>query len=218
MTVSLLPGLGLTAHAHALAARIAALQPARPSWAKLVAISGIDAAGKGTLAAATAAALEARGLRVALIGLDDWHEPAERRFGDPAGPHFYRHAFDFETVFSQLIEPLRFHRALRHETARPHPHTGAPRRIAYDFADVDVVIVEGVFLLRRDLRARYDLRVWLHCPYETALQRALARNQEGLAASQLVSDYRRIYFPAQELHLAVDRPRDAADVVVDNRF
>lgn len=209
-------GLSPAAAAPGLADRVLATRPARPSWARLVAVSGIDASGKGLLAGALAAELEARGRRVATIGLDDWHEPPEVRFGTPPGEHFYRNAFDFERLFSHVIEPLQAHRALRLEAVRPHPHTGRPLEIAYDFFDVDVVLVEGVFLLRRDLAPYYDVRLWVDCSFATALARALARNQEGLPEDRLRADYARIYFPAQRLHESLDRPRAAADVVVPN--
>jgi len=203
--------------ASELAERIVRTPPARPGWARLAALSGVDASGKGTLARATAAELERRGLGVALVGLDDWHQPPAVRFGgSEPGEHFYRHAFDFEEVFSQVVEPLRLHRELSLSVRRPHPFTGEPRTLAYDWSDVDVVLFEGVFLLRRDLRPRYDLTVWIDCPFDVALERALRRNQEGLPAAQLIEDYRRIYFPAQQFHLERDRPRESAGVVVDN--
>ena len=97
-------------------------------------------------------------------------------------------------------------------------HRAAARRGAI------VVAVSGIdasgkgtlaaFLFRRALRHRYDLSIWVDCSFEAALMRALARNQEGLPPERLLADYRRIYFPAQEIHLRRDRPRDFADVVV----
>src|SRR5262249_28451319 len=62
--------------------------------AVLIGVSGIDASGKGVVAAGIASGLSARGLRVASLALDPWHQPAAVRFGgtDP-GAHFYAHAF-----------------------------------------------------------------------------------------------------------------------------
>src|SRR2546427_375553 len=76
--------------------------------------SGIDASGKGTVAAGIEHALAAAGLRVALIGLDPWHHPRSVRFSDvdPA-EHFYANAYRFDDLFSELIDPLRAHRSVR---------------------------------------------------------------------------------------------------------
>jgi hypothetical protein len=42
-----------------------------------------------------------------------------------------------------------------------------------------VVVVEGIYLLKRELRAHHDVSLWIDCSFETALERALAREQEG---------------------------------------
>ena len=51
--------------------------------------------------------------------------------------------------------------------------------------------------------------------FETALRRALARNQEGLDEVTLRHDYATVDFPAQRLHFRRDQPRATADVVID---
>jgi len=159
----------------------------------LVAISGIDAAGKGTIARDVAGRLKAAGLRVALVGGDGWLIQGEKLDLDPdPGVAFYRRGFWFATMFEGVIDPLRRDPA------------------------IDVILLEGIFLFKRELRHRYDLSIWIDCAYETALQRALARNQENLPREQLLSDYARIYFPAQEIHLQRDNPREFAEIVFPN--
>ncbi len=67
--------------------------------AALVAVSGIDASGKGCVSARLAARLEGADVRVALTGADGWLNLPAKRF-DSANPaeHFYRHAFRFEEM------------------------------------------------------------------------------------------------------------------------
>jgi uridine kinase len=90
------------------------------------------------------------------------------------------------------------------------------RRRAYVHEDVDVILVEGIYLLRRALRPAYDLSCWIECSFRTALARAIARAQEGLSPAETIRAYRTIYFPAQEMHFRVDRPREHASVTIDN--
>lgn len=182
-----------------------------------MALSGIDGSGKSTLATQATELLTSRGRRVARITLDPWHTPWSIRYrADDPGPHFYEHAFRFDELFARLITPLRERRSLtltldliRLVDDACVPHT-------YDFKDVDVILLEGIFLLRRELRPRYDLAFWVECSFETALARALARNQEGLSQERLRQDYARIYFAAQRAHLARDTPAAHADGVIDN--
>lgn len=190
----------------------------RRDRALLTAISGIDGSGKGWTAAALARRLEARGLVTALLSVDPWQHPAAVRFGagERPGEHFYWNAIRFEELFRTVVEPLRATRALSTEVTlfRPFEKTCIQERLAW--RDVDVILLEGIFLFRRDLRPRYDLAVWVDCPFELALARALRRNQEGLRERDLREDYARIYFQAQVHHLDRDRPRERADWIYDN--
>jgi uridine kinase len=82
--------------------------------------------------------------------------------------------------------------------------------------DVDVILLEGIFLLKKDYRHQYDLSIWIECSFETALQRAVARAQEGLPPAETVRAYESIYFPAQRLHFQLDAPMRAANMVLHN--
>jgi uridine kinase len=48
------------------------------------------------------------------------------------------------------------------------------------FDNVDLILLEGIFLFKRAHQQRYDFRLWIDCSFKTALERALRRSQEGL--------------------------------------
>ena len=185
--------------------------------AVLVAITGIDASGKGYCAARVDALLAERGLRTALLNVDGWLELPHRRFSavDPAR-HFYACALRFDAMFATLVLPLRDTRSIRVDVEHADETASAYRARRYEYDDLDVIVLEGIFLLKRQLVGFYDLSVWIDCTFETALERAIARAQEGLSATETADAYRRVYFPAQRLHLELDEPRAAACVVVRN--
>jgi uridine kinase len=187
------------------------------SAATLIGISGIDGAGKGYVAARLRSGLERRGLRVALVGVDGWLNLPAVRFSetDPAA-HFYSHAIRFEEMFDRLILPLRDRRSIRLEADFTEETATAYRKHVYEWQDVDVVLLEGIFLLRRDLRRHYDLAMWIDCTFETAIERAIDRGQEGLTPEKTARAFRTIYLPAQEIHFARDDPKTSADLVVVN--
>jgi uridine kinase len=185
--------------------------------AGLVAISGIDSSGKGYITARLAEEVARRGLNPAVINIDPWHLPQTVRFSesDPGG-HFYRNTFRWDDFFRLLIEPLRAGRSIHLTTRLIEIARDRYYDYTYDFRDVDVILLEGIFVLKQEFRERYDLRYWVKCSFETALARALARNQEGLPAEEIVRDYRRIYFPAQRVHFAEDDPVAHADAIYEN--
>ena len=185
--------------------------------ALLVAISGIDGAGKGHVASRVAASLEARGVRVASLSVDPWLRLPHERF-DPSDParHFYERALRLDEMFETLVLPLRDRRSIRVEADAAEETATAYRRRLWEFEDVEVILLEGIYLFRAPYRRHYDLACWLDCSFETALERAVARGQEGLSPEETVRAYRSIYFPAQEIHFVRDDPRGSADAVLSN--
>jgi uridine kinase len=187
------------------------------SRALLVAISGIDGSGKGYVSERLAAALRRRGLQTVVLNVDGWLRPPAERFSDAdPGRHFYRNALRFDEMFSRLVLPLRDQRGVRVTMDFVEETAAQTRRQTYEFHEVDVILLEGIFLLKRELRAHYDLSIWIDCSFRTALARAIARAQEGLGPEATMRAYRSIYFPAQEQHLRLDRPRDAATMIIRN--
>ena len=201
-----------------IAARVLELsRRIRSNRSALVAITGIDGSGKGYVSAQLAGALTAARLRVARIAADGWLNLPRVRFTrtDPA-LHFYRHAMRFEEMFARLVLPLRDHRSLTLranllvETARRY------REHTYRFDNVDVILLEGIYLLKRELQSLYDLSAWVACSFRTALERAVARSQEGLPPAETIRAYETIYFPAQRIHFLRDAPKRAAAMVITN--
>lgn len=183
----------------------------------LVALTGIDGCGKGYVTAGLARALATTGHRVATLNVDGWlNLPATRFNEDCPAEHFYRHAIRFDEMFTQLVLPLRDRGAVHVEAQFAEETATQFRPHLYAFEDVSVILLEGIYLLKRDFHTYYDLSVWIDCSFETALARAVGRAQEGLTPEATVRAYRTIYFPAQSIHFARDAPRAAAGLIVRN--
>jgi len=187
------------------------------SPATLVGLSGVDGAGKGYLAGRLHARLAHAGLRVALLNVDGWlNLPPVRFGGEPPGEHFYHHALRLDEMFQRLVLPLRADRGIRLVMSYAEETATAYRDHLYAYRGVDVVLVEGIFIFKRAFRPHFDMAVWIDCTFESALERALVRAQEGLPQAETIRAYRRIYFPAQRIHLERDDPRGSADGVLIN--
>ena len=183
----------------------------------LVGVSGIDGCGKGYLAAQLQAHLALHGVIPTILNVDGWLNLPQKRFDrDAPALNFYENALRLDQFFSQLVLPLRERRSLRlvadfvEETASDY------RRHTYDYSDVAVLLVEGIFLFKPQYREYFDLTIWVDCSFPTALARAIERAQEGLSPANTIAAYETIYFPAQRIHLAQDQPREHADLIFDN--
>ena len=188
-----------------------------PERALLVGISGIDASGKGFVAARIADSLKKRGIRLAVINVDGWLNLPHVRFHrrNPAR-HFYENAIRFDEMFEEVVLPLRDTRSINVESDFAEESATTFRKHCYDFHKIDIVILEGIFLLKPAHRQHFDLTIWIDCSFATALRRAVKRCQENLPPRETEHAFETTYFPAQRIHLARDDPRSAAHIIVAN--
>jgi len=183
----------------------------------LVGLSGIDGSGKGYVAGQIEAHLGQYGVPAAIVNVDGWLNLPEERFRSSApAEHFYEHAIRFEEFFSQLVIPLRDRRSVHLVADFAEETANHFRKHTYDFKDVGVVVVEGIFLFKAQYRQLFDLAIWTECSFPAALARAIDRAQEGLSRAKTIAVYETVYFPAQQIHLVRDKPRENADLIFEN--
>jgi uridine kinase len=185
-----------------------------------VAIDGPDAVGKTTLADELAVVLDAAGREVIRASIDGFHRPrAERYRRGPDSPEgYYEDSFDYDALRRSLLEPLgpggsRDYCPAVFDFRNDRPAESSSVRASAR----SVMLVDGVFLLRPELREAWDFSVFVSAGFDEVLRRALGRDL-GLfgSADELERRYRIRYIPAQRLYFVKARPELAADAVVVN--
>lgn len=204
---------------HDLRRRIQIIRQQSPAHqATLIGISGIDASGKGYYSRLIADVLTGQGLRVALVNVDHWVTLPSQRFSrsEPAR-HFYENGLRLDAMWEEVVWPLRETRRI-HRSIDACDATNAERYLPlrFDHESIDVILLEGIFLFKKQYQGRFDLRVWIDCSFETAMRRAIRRNQEQIHESEIRRDYEVIYYPAQRLHFKKDKPQVCAEVTIRN--
>jgi uridine kinase len=185
-----------------------------------VAVDGVGAAGKTVLADELAEVLERSGRAVIRAGIDGFHHPREvRHRRGPLSPRgYYEDSFDYEAVVSRLLQPLGPCGTRRYRTAaydfRIDAPVAAPECTASDDA---VLLFDGIFLLRSELEGHWDFRVFVDASFDTTLRRALTRDLGLFGTPEAVRErYMKRYIPGELAYLREVRPRERADVVVEN--
>jgi len=121
----------------------------------------------------------------------------------------------FDEMFDRLIVPLKQNRAVT-LVAECVDAKWSRRKHRYEFRKIDIILLEGIFLLKRAYREHFDLTAWVECPFDIALERAIKRGQEELPPAETVKAFETIYFPAQRIHFTRDNPQAAADFIIQN--
>ena len=189
----------------------------RPAAVALVAIDGVDEAGKTTLARELSAAIEKRGRAVVEVSIDAFHQPSTIRYrqGRESDEGYYRDSFDLDRFREFVLEPLE---AGGSASVRRACHDlGTDARLEPDPVSVPpgaVVLVEGIFLHRPELRDAWDFSIFLRTTFEVTVARAIER--DGGDGDAVRRSYQQRYVPGQQLYLREADPERHADWVVDH--
>ncbi len=197
-----------------LAGRICALRPPHPLR---VAIDGVDAAGKTTLADELAGAVGSLGRPVIRASVDAFHRPAKLRHqrGRLSPEGYYRDTFDYAALLGSLLEPLGPGGSLEYRTASFDRAADRPLDAPLERAPGDaVLLLDGIFLLRPELFSHWDVSIFVHADFEVTVPRALRRDPGDPAETR--RRYRERYVPGQRIYLAECRPHARCSLLVVN--
>ena len=182
----------------------AAIRTLKASAARLVLIDGLGGAGKSVLAEALAGELG-----VPVLQGDDFYRPSAERQRSGHDPGAIGTSFDWRRLERQVLAPLSLG-----EEARYQRYDWDSDCLG-DWVTVprhDIVVVEGVYLLRTELRHYASVSVWVETPRDVRLARGIERDGEA-ARSRWTDEW----MPAEEAYVVAMRPGAAAMLVVDGQ-
>jgi uridine kinase len=196
-----------------LAGAVVALPPGR----RVVALDGVDGAGK-TVLARELTDLVGRHREVHRVSVDGFHRPAAQRHArGRTAETFYRDQYDHAAVRDRLVLAFRaggpWVRAV-HDVEQEVALDLEPEPAAGPDA---VLVVDGIFLHRPELADLWDLDVWLEVPFEVSVPRGNARfGAVGTQEADPASEVNARYVGGQRLYLAEVDPAARATWVLDN--
>ena len=185
--------------------------------ARIVGINGVDTAGKTRFAQDFAVFLQAQGRDVALVHGDDFHNPRViRRQGTDPVRGYIDHAFNLPLLERELLAPIQRGETFDKTLALIDLDADTPTAIRRFTVRRDtIVLVEGVLLFRPPIDTYFDLRIFLHIPFDEVLRRAATRDVPHYGDDYL-ERYKFRYIPAQQWYLETYHPAERSDFVIDN--
>jgi uridine kinase len=183
-------------------ARVEAL--VRRSRTLLIGIDGPGGSGKSTLARELAGLLD----DATIIEFDDFYRSAdERRLRSRGDADEIGGDFDWPRVLGQVLNPLAVNEAARYQRYDWDRDQLAEWHVV---APGGVVIVEGNYSTRDELRVYYDLTIWVDAPYDVRLRRGVERDGE-VSRARWVNEW----MPQEERYIVACRPAEHVDIVID---
>lgn len=184
----------------------------------LIGIDGISGSGKTTTSENVSRTLEQLGYRVHKISFDNFWSSTEdcraMRF-NPEKP-IVGSDYRWQKLRDEILIPLHEKKPVNcvvNDDSVEVDHFCAVDVISYDnlLAENDVIIVEGVFIVRDELRKYYDYSIFIKSPRKISFDRVLER--EGDYMKQWYQNY---WHPEENLYLKRQEPHTKVDWLIDD--
>ena len=166
-------------------------------------IIGID--GPGGVGKTTLASNIKKSLRdVQIVHMDDFDVPTIEKMNlsshRPVGPDTR-----WNEVFESVILPLRNGMRVYYKKydRKVDKYT---RRV--NLKPEGILVIEGVYALRRELISHYDFSIWVDCVLDVRVSRAIAR--DGEVSRDL---WEKDWLPMEEKYISIYKPNEYADLI-----
>lgn len=196
-----------------IANKIFLLQKNKPI---IVAINGIDGAGKTCFTKELRKVLDSKSGNVIYASVDNFHNPKQLRYtkGKNSAVGFYKDSYNYAKLLELLINPIlntEKYCKLKYYDAEKEEKVLSDLTV---ISNKTILILEGIFLFRPELVHLWDYKIYLDISFETALERNIIRaNNES---DVFVNRYLKRYKAGQELYLKESNPQIIADMIIDN--
>lgn len=180
-----------------------------------VGVDGVDGAGKTRFAEELASALMAAGAEVVSVSVDGFHHlrPHRYRQGRESPIGFFEDSYDYGRLEQLLLAPFgaggdgRFVRAI-YDVVRDQPI----EPVFEQAGPSAILIVDGIFLHRPELRVYWDYSVFLDVDFAVSVGRMGRR--DGTSPDPAAEENRR-YVDGQKIYLSRCEPMRHASIVID---
>jgi uridine kinase len=163
-----------------------------------VAIDGVMASGKTSLAKEISAMLRSEDIVVLQASADAFFNSEETRYfrGFECAEGCYNDTFDLQRIRNFLLKPP-----------------------SWEGKIIDILIFDGLFLQRPELIHFWDYKIFLMVDPNVALDRAVERDISRFESlDKLLYKHRARYIPAQDLYMSEVRPQMRANCIINNNF
>jgi uridine kinase len=182
----------------------------------IVAVDGVGGSGTAEFADGLAATMREAGHDTFRASIENFHvsrlRPHTPGVESPAA--LYEDSYDYVTFRRVLIDPFRMGGSTGFQTSGFDRQGPAPSESHWLSAGRDaVLIVDGVFLSRDELRGIWNYSIYLEVPWAVAFAR---RAEQSGVDPDPDAPSNELYRQGQELYLVDAFPRGRASAIVDN--
>lgn len=176
----------------------------------ILGIDGLSRSGKTTLTNKVVQHLKDKNIPVCLFHIDDYIVEKKERYetGYEKWYEYYNLQWNVKWLKENLFQQLKKSKELQLLT---YDYGSDTQRLEItEIPDTCVIIIEGVFLQRKDWRNFYDIIIYLDC------SREMRFNRESEATQSNIEKLQNRYWKAEDYYMEVEAPLAQATLVIQN--
>ncbi|MCC5912647.1 MAG: uridine kinase [Clostridiaceae bacterium] len=169
----------------------------------LIGIDGCGGAGKSTFAKKLSEAYS----EITIVHMDDFYLPSQLRKNSNVKDKEVGAYFDWRRLKKQVLEPLSNDNMAKYQK---YDWDKDSLKDCHEIKVGRIVIIEGVYSIRKELEKYYDFKIWIDTPRDLRLSRGIER--DGEVARKLWEEE---WMPAEDKYVKEHEPLDRADLIID---
>ncbi|SCM95406.1 Uncharacterized protein BWINRASL_02819 [Bacillus mycoides] len=174
----------------------------------ILGIDGLSRSGKTTFVTNLKENMKQEGIPFHIFHIDDHIVERNKRYhtGFEEWYEYYYLQWDIKWLRQKFFQKLQSETNLKLPFYRDDTDTCEMKKVQIPI--VGVIVIEGVFLQRKEWRDFFHYMVYLDCPRETRFLRESEETQKNL------SKFKNRYWKAEDYYLESETPEKRADLVI----
>ncbi|HDR4565519.1 kinase [Bacillus paranthracis] len=174
----------------------------------ILGIDGLSRSGKTTFVANLKENMKQESIPFHIFHIDDHIVERNKRYdtGFEEWYEYYYLQWDIEWLRQKFFQKLQNETRLKLPFYNDEVDSCEMKKVQIPI--VGVIVIEGVFLQRKEWRDFFHYMVYLDCPRETRFLRESPETQKNL------SKFKNRYWKAEDYYLETELPRDRGDLII----
>lgn len=184
----------------------------------IIGVDGLGGAGKSTFVNSLKLQLQNENYYSYVLHIDDFIHPKCIRYdlSKEEWDCYYNVQWRYDYLVKEILSPIKNGEIIDKQIERYNREADEYFTQRLNLVHGSVLILEGIFLQRKELKTYLDYTIYLDVPREVRLNRVLARDGYIGGLEDIKSKYEHRYFPAEEKYTLEYSPIETADFVLKN--